>query len=159
MLIERELFLIWLYSESNSGWNWNKGHFLGIEGESPKQGLYPLTDVSGPQHGVVKHLTFISIWSQRARGTWRLMRRRKWEMGRSCRGDASRVGHRGWACLSIEFLWITFKVFTDPNDSFIRHQLNLSVNWTFACLPRSDWKFRTATTRGVDYWLHPQPWT
>lgn len=60
-------WVIWLYSGQDSGWNWNAAHLGRLKGKSPKQGLFPLIDVMGPQSGVVKHLTVISIWSQWAR--------------------------------------------------------------------------------------------
>lgn len=138
MLKERELVLIWMYSESNSGWNWNKAHFVGLKGESPKQGLYPLTDVQGLQYGVVKHLTFISIWSQRARGTYN----EEEKVGDGMQLQRRRI-KAGARRLSLSLNWVSWNRLESlycPKWFIHQTQFNLSVNWTFACLASTDWK-------------------
>lgn len=57
MLKDGESFVIRLYSEQDSGWN--EAHLGRLKGTPPKQGLFPLIDVTGQQNAVVKHLTFI----------------------------------------------------------------------------------------------------
>lgn len=125
MLKDGESFVIWLYSGQDSGWNWNEAHLGRLKGKSPKQGLFPLIDIMGPQNGVVKHLTLISIWSQWASEMY--------NEGESVR-DRMQLQRRcipciqGWSAQvdpvsKLSFLELPLKANRVQHDLFIRYNL------------------------------------